>query len=45
VVPLRDSDGRVAAVLDIDSAALDDFGTVDAHGLEALCETLQPLFE
>ncbi|MBK8228469.1 MAG: GAF domain-containing protein [Flavobacteriales bacterium] len=45
VVPLRDSGGRVAAVLDIDSAVLDDFGTVDVHGLEALCETLQPLFE
>lgn len=45
VVPLRDSDGRIAAVLDIDSAELDDFGTVDVHGLEALCETLQPLFE
>ncbi|MBK6342842.1 MAG: GAF domain-containing protein [Flavobacteriales bacterium] len=45
VVPLRDSGGRVAAVLDIDSAVLDDFGTVDVHGLETLCETLQPLFE
>ncbi|HRD52401.1 MAG TPA: GAF domain-containing protein [Flavobacteriales bacterium] len=45
VVPLRDSDGRVAAVLDIDSTEPDDFGTVDVHGLEALCETLQPLFE
>lgn len=45
VVPIRDHDGRVAAVLDIDSAVPDDFGTVDVHGLEALCELLQPLFE
>lgn len=45
VVPIRARDGRVAAVLDIDSEVPDDFGTVDAHGLETLCETLQPLFE
>lgn len=45
VVPIRDHDGRVAAVLDIDSSTLDDFGTVDVHALETLCEVLQPLFE
>lgn len=44
VVPCRDRDGRVAAVLDIDSSALDDFGLVDAHALESLCAELQPLF-
>lgn len=45
VVPIRDRDGRIAAVLDIDSTEPDDFGTVDVNGLETLCETLQPLFE
>ncbi|MFN3874358.1 MAG: GAF domain-containing protein [Flavobacteriales bacterium] len=45
VVPIRDRDGRIAAVLDIDSAKPDDFGTVDVHALETLCELLQPLFE
>ena len=44
VVPCLDRDGRVAAVLDIDSSALDDFGLVDAHALESLCADLQPLF-
>ncbi|MBK9175169.1 MAG: GAF domain-containing protein [Flavobacteriales bacterium] len=45
VVPIRDRDGRIAAVLDIDSAVPDDFGTVDVHALEEMCESLQPLFE
>ena len=44
VVPIRDSDGRIAAVLDIDSIHTDDFSTVDGHALEHLCELLQPLF-
>ncbi|HRH70639.1 MAG: GAF domain-containing protein [Flavobacteriales bacterium] len=44
VVPIRDSDGRIAAVLDIDSIHADDFSTVDGHALELLCELLQPLF-
>jgi L-methionine (R)-S-oxide reductase len=44
VVPIRDSDGRIAAVLDIDSEKPDDFSTVDGHALEHLCELLQPLF-
>ena len=45
VVPVRNSDGRVAAVLDIDSSKLDDFTAIDAHALEVLCEQLQTLFE
>ncbi|MBK8498327.1 MAG: GAF domain-containing protein [Flavobacteriales bacterium] len=45
VVPIRDRDGRVAAVLDIDSILPDDFDAIDAHALEVLCEQLQPLFE
>lgn len=45
VVPIRDSNGRVGAVLDIDSARLDDFSEVDAHALDRLCALLEPLFE
>ena len=45
VVPIRDRDGRIAAVLDIDSAVLDDFSEVDAHALGRLCSLLEPLFE
>lgn len=45
VIPCRDRDGRIAAVLDIDSSALNDFDAVDAHALEVLCGELQPLFE
>lgn len=44
VVPIRDSDGRVAAVLDIDSIEPADFDQVDGHALEQVCELLQPLF-
>ena len=44
VIPIRDSDGRIAAVLDIDSVTPDDFSIVDGHALEQLCELLQPLF-
>ena len=44
VVPVFDTDGRVAAVLDIDSDRLADFGPVDLKALEELCEILQPLF-
>lgn len=44
VIPIRDSDGRVAAVLDIDSTQPADFSIVDGHALEQLCELLQPLF-
>jgi GAF domain-containing protein len=45
VVPIRDRSGRVAAVLDIDSTELADFGQVDAHALDRLCALLEPLFE
>lgn len=44
VVPVMDRNGKVAAVLDIDSSELDDLGDVDAKALEALCALLQPLF-
>lgn len=44
VIPIRDRDGHVAAVLDIDSTELNDFSIVDAHALEQLCELLEPLF-
>jgi L-methionine (R)-S-oxide reductase len=44
VVPIRDSDGRIAAVLDIDSVKEADFSIVDGHALEQLCELLEPLF-
>lgn len=44
VVPIRDSDGRIAAVLDIDSVREADFSIVDGHALEQLCELLEPLF-
>jgi GAF domain-containing protein len=36
VVPVRDSSGRLIAVLDVDSTELDAFGPADAHGLEAI---------
>lgn len=43
VVPVKDQDGRVAAVLDIDSTALAEFDTVDEQALEQFCALLQPL--
>lgn len=45
VVPIRARDGRIAAVLDIDSSRPDDFSEVDALGLGRLCQLLEPLFE
>lgn len=45
VVPLRGRDNRVHAVLDIDSAQLDDFTEVDAQALARLLELLEPLFD
>lgn len=36
VVPLADGEGRVRAVLDIDSSRIDDFDETDRHGLEQL---------
>ena len=41
VVPLRDSQGEVIAVLDIDSRELAAFDDVDARGLEAVCHAIE----
>ena len=43
VVPIHDRQGRVTAVLDIDSSALDDFSAVDVEGLTVLCQLMEPL--
>jgi GAF domain-containing protein len=40
VVPIVDRQGRVFAVLDVDSDRLDAFGPEDVHGLEELCRDL-----
>lgn len=40
VVPVFGADGKLAAVLDIDSEAQDAFDAVDQAGLEAICEIL-----
>jgi L-methionine (R)-S-oxide reductase len=45
VVPIQDRQGRIAAVLDIDSDRPDDFSEVDAIALNRLCGLLEPLFE
>jgi L-methionine (R)-S-oxide reductase len=45
VVPVFDNDGRVAAVLDIDSAQLNDFSVADEQALKLVAELLQPLFD
>jgi GAF domain-containing protein len=45
VVPIQDRQGRIAAVLDIDSERPDDFSEVDAIALNRLCGLLEPLFE
>ena len=44
VVPVRDAEGNVRAVLDIDSTDLAAFDTADRQGLEAVCRYLTPLF-
>ena len=41
VVPVHDREGRIVAVLDIDSSELNDLGPEDALGLERLCLCLQ----
>lgn len=41
VVPLRDSEGNVAAVLDIDSKELATFDDVDAHWLEQIARVIE----
>ena len=40
VVPVFDADGRLAAVLDVDSADPDAFDADDQAGLEAICRDL-----
>jgi len=40
VVPVFDGDGRLAAVLDVDSTELDAFGPEDVAGLERICGLL-----
>jgi L-methionine (R)-S-oxide reductase len=42
VVPVRDAQGHVVAVLDLDSADPNDFGDVDQQALENLCAWLIP---
>jgi GAF domain-containing protein len=44
VVPCHDRQGRVAAVLDIDSAEPDDFSQVDATALQRFCAQLAHLW-
>jgi L-methionine (R)-S-oxide reductase len=39
-VPVRDTTGALAAVLDVDSTEIDAFDATDAYGLEALCAAL-----
>ena len=41
VVPLRDSEGNVVAVLDIDSKELATFDDVDAHWLEQIARVIE----
>ncbi len=40
VVPVFNANGRLAAVLDIDSEQLDAFDQIDRSGLEAICSRL-----
>ena len=44
VVPLKNMNGKVVAVLDVDSASVDDFRSVDEQGLAELCALIEPLF-
>ncbi|MCO6482710.1 MAG: GAF domain-containing protein [Flavobacteriales bacterium] len=43
VIPLHGRTGAVAAVLDVDSASLDDFGPEDGRELARLCRLIEPL--
>jgi GAF domain-containing protein len=43
VLPLRGPAGEVVAVLDVDSASVDDFSQVDERGLSDLCALIEPL--
>lgn len=40
VVPVRDADGNLAAVLDVDSTEVGAFDETDKAGLEAICKDL-----
>ncbi len=40
VVPVFDGDGKLAAVLDVDSTEHDAFDAIDQAGLEAICASL-----
>lgn len=44
VVPLFGIDGRVAAVLDVDSDQLNDFSEIDVRGLTNIVKPLERLF-
>ncbi len=44
VVPVHTKDGKVVAVLDIDSKELATFDDTDRQYLESICEMLTPLF-
>lgn len=43
VVPVFDAEGRLAAVLDVDSVQFNAFDAIDAEGLEAICADLLAL--
>ena len=43
VVPLKDANGRVTAVLDIDSDKLNDFDIIDQKGLEVVTDCLKKI--
>lgn len=43
VIPVFDSEGNVAMVLDVDSDQLNDFSEVDAEGLEKITELISHL--
>ncbi|MEO8589635.1 MAG: GAF domain-containing protein [Flavobacteriales bacterium] len=43
VIPIHDHQGRVVAVLDIDSSLADDFSAADVEGLTVLCRSMEPL--
>jgi len=41
VVPLKDREGNVVAVLDVDADRLDAFDEVDVEGLSRICASIQ----
>jgi len=42
VIPIRDQQAKVVAVLDIDSSELEDFSDIDVRWLERVCQLLVP---